>query len=437
MPAEGLAALLDAVVPDPHGPGVVVGLVGADGSLTTAARGLAVLEHGVPIGDSTVFHLASVSKQFTAEAVHLLVRDVGDPVVKYLPWVPFAELTVEQLVRHRSGLRDQWELVEAAGSRMEDVITTADLVELIRRQTRLNFTPGSAYAYSNTNYTLLGLLVEAVSGETLDSFCRKHFFEPLGMDDTRFVDSHRAVVSRRASSYRRTADGYERIVLSYATAGATSLHSTVTDLARWAAAVSSRESWRGTAYTGSDSYGWGVHIGEHAGELKLWHAGADAGFRTHLAMVPGVGSAVVLGNFAELDPDELAHQLLNLLKPSPMVNGGEAGGGEAPGGGHAQGGGEAVDGGAVGGDGFERLVGTYYSDELTAVVRVVRDADGLLLERPRHGRRRMTPVGDHTFTVAAEDAESSEIRLAFDQAGVEFGYSTDGARDLVFRRFGD
>ncbi|WP_432876722.1 serine hydrolase domain-containing protein [Kribbella sp. CA-245084] len=397
MRADRLAALVEAAVPDPDGPGVVVGLVDADGSLETAARGMAVLEHEVPISDRTVFHLASVSKQFTAEAVRSLVgadEQIGD----YLPWVPFPHLTIEQLVQHRSGLRDQWQLVEAAGWRMEDVITTADLVELIRRQTTLQSIPGTTYEYSNTNYTLLGLLVETVAGESLDSYCRKQLFEPLGMADTAFVASHRAVVRRRASSYARTATGYERIALSYATVGATSLHSTVTDLARWAASVSSRESWRGTTYTGSDSYGWGVHIGEHAGELKLWHAGADAGFRTHLAMVPGVGSAVVLGNFAELDPDALASQVLDLLE-SPSSDG--------------------------------RFVGTYYSDELMATVRVVPDEQGLAFERPRYGRRRMTPVGERAFTVPGDEAE---VTLRFDQTGAELGYSTPEARDLVFRR---
>ncbi|TDW24637.1 serine hydrolase domain-containing protein [Kribbella kalugense] len=405
MATDRLGELLENVVPDPRGPGVVVGLVGPDGSLETAARGMAVLEHDVPIADDTVFHLASLSKQFTAEAVQVLVREgavgVDDPIADYLPWMPFKEVSVDQLIRHRSGLRDQWELVEAAGGRMEDVITTADLIELIRRQTALQDEPGARYAYSNTNYTLLGLLIETVTGERLDTFCRKQFFEPLGMDDTRFVDNHRAVVRRRASSYQRIADGYERIVLSYGTAGATSLHSTVTDLARWAAAVSSRESWRGTTYTGSDSYGWGVHIGEHAGHLKLWHAGADAGFRTHLAMVPGIGSAVVLGNFAELDPDPLADRVLGLIEPGRA----------------------------------EQLAGTYYCDELTAVVRVVLDEGGLALERPRYGRRTMTPAGERRFTVRTDDAESPEIALTFDQAGVELGYSTEGVRGLVFRRF--
>jgi len=321
---EQLAAFVEQVAPDPRGPGLIVGVVGPDG-VVTAARGLAVLEHGVSIDERTVFHLASVSKQFTAEAVWALVREdrlrVDDRIVDYLPWVAFAEITVEQLVRHSSGLRDQWQLVEAAGWRMEDVITTADVIELVRRQESSQFTPGSWHSYSNTNYTLLGLLVEAVSGESLDSFCRKHFFDPLGMNDTAFVSDHRAVVPRRASSYRRTSDGYERIALSYGTAGATSLHSTVMDLARWAAAAPARESWQSplatTAYAGSDAYGWGVRVSRHAGAVKLWHAGADAGFRTHLAMLPTEGIAVVvLGNFAELDPGALTEQILEQVRPS-------------------------------------------------------------------------------------------------------------------------
>nr|WP_255513102.1 serine hydrolase domain-containing protein [Kribbella sp. VKM Ac-2527] len=492
------------MVPDPDGPGVVVGLVGPDGALTSAARGLAALEHRVPIGERTVFHLASVSKQFTAEAVQVLIRagKVGadDRVAEYLPWLPFPEITVEQLARHSSGLRDQWQLVEASGRRMEDVITTADLVELIRRQTSLQFEPGSWHAYSNTNYTLLALLVEAVSGETLDDFCRAQLFAPLGMDDTLFVADHRKVVPRRAWSYRRIPSGYERIVLSYGTAGASSLHSTITDLARWAAAVRSRDSWQSplpsTPYAGTASYGWGIRHGRYADSLMLWHAGADAGFRTHLAMLPEPGwSAIVLGSFAELDPDQLARAALALVFPSPTPTHTPLPSATVPSGTYLDlsrgmvvdvestdaglrldagmgptllapvGDGRFADGYAVAEfDGeqllvsedpalhphqwiaieppaaplaLDRFVGEFYSTELSASFRVIRSDNGLVLDRPRHGRHRMQVVGDGVFRVRSNDGdESGLITLTFDQAGVVLGYSTFSARSLTFRRMG-
>jgi CubicO group peptidase (beta-lactamase class C family) len=139
--------------------------------------GSANLEYGVPITPATIFESGSVAKQFTASAIVLLAQDgklgLDDDVRKYIPEVPnFGEtIRIRHLLNHTSGLRDQWGLLgiegRGPGSQVHSPATTLDLV---RHQKQLNFPPGTQYLYSNTGFTLLGIIVQRVSGQSLDEF---------------------------------------------------------------------------------------------------------------------------------------------------------------------------------------------------------------------------------------------------------------------------
>src|SRR5262249_26166138 len=127
-----------------------------------------------------------------------------------------------------------WNLLVLAGWRMEDVITAQDILELVKRQKELNFEPGKEFLYCNTGYTLLALVVQRVTGQSLREFAQARLFEPLGMTNTHFHDDHRMIVKNRAYSYSpKRGGGYENSPLEYANVGATSLFTTVEDLARW------------------------------------------------------------------------------------------------------------------------------------------------------------------------------------------------------------
>lgn len=139
--------------------------------------GMADLDHNVTITPSTVFHVASMSKQFTAASIVLLVQQgklsLDDDVRKYIPELHDfgTPITIRELIHHTSGLRDQWDLLELAGWRYSlDLITNDDILSLMTRQKELNFKPGDREIYSNTGYTLLGLVVARVSGMTLREF---------------------------------------------------------------------------------------------------------------------------------------------------------------------------------------------------------------------------------------------------------------------------
>jgi CubicO group peptidase (beta-lactamase class C family) len=315
----------------PSSPGCAVGVF-QDGRLVYArGYGRATLEYDVPIIPATVFHVASVSKQFTAFAIALLAHEgklsPDDEARRHVPELPdFGRaITLRHLIHHTSGLRDQWALLVAAGWRMSDVITTADILELVQRQQELNFAPGEEYAYSNTGYTLLALTVERASGQPFREFCRQRIFEPLGMRNTHFHDDCRLVAPNRAYSYSPAGDNtFHNAVLSYSNAGATSLFTTVEDLAHWDqnfydAKVGGPEvlalmHTRGVLNDGTVlPYAFGLSLGEYKGLPIVEHAGGDAGFRCMLTRFPDQHFTVaVLGNVADLDPGKLVRQVADV-----------------------------------------------------------------------------------------------------------------------------
>jgi len=133
--------------------------------------GMADLDHNVPITPTTVFHVASMSKQFTAASILLLAQEgkisLDDPARKYIPELPDfgAPVTIRELLHHTSGLRDQWELLDLSGWRYsQDRITDVDVLFVLSRQRDLNFPPNTQFLYSNTGYTLLAQIVARVGG---------------------------------------------------------------------------------------------------------------------------------------------------------------------------------------------------------------------------------------------------------------------------------
>ena len=222
-------------------PGCAVSVMRGGDVLFAKGFGDANLEYDVPIAPASVFHVASVSKQFTAMAVGLLVADGriswDDDVRRYVPELPdFGEpIALRHLAHHTSGIRDQWSLLQMAGWRWGgDVVTQGDVLDLLSRQTAVHFPPGSDYLYSNSGYTLLAVVVERVSGQTLREFTAARVFEPLGMTQTTFRDDHAMLVRNRAYAYERDrAGGYRLSIPDFDVVGATSLFTTVEDLAHW------------------------------------------------------------------------------------------------------------------------------------------------------------------------------------------------------------
>ena len=184
-PDAGIDGLMQAY--DGRVPGAAV-LVLHDGQpVFRRGYGLAVVEDGTAVTAASNFRLASVSKQFTAAAVLLLVEDgrlgLNQPARQWLPELPpaAAAITIRQLLSHTSGLLDYEDLMDPADTRQ---VHDADVLTLLSREDRLNFAPGTQYRYSNSGYALLALIVGRASGQDFATFLQQRIFRPLGMAHT-------------------------------------------------------------------------------------------------------------------------------------------------------------------------------------------------------------------------------------------------------------
>ena len=222
----------------PGSPGAAVAVVQNGRLAFQKGYGTANLEYDIPISPDTVFHVASVSKQFTAMSIVLLEQDgklsLADDVRKYLPELPDYghRIAIRNLLQHTSGVRDQWQTLGLAGWRLDDVITQKQILRMMFRQMELNFEPGTRHLYSNAGSTLLAEIVARVSGKPLPDFCDERIFRPLGISAPHFHDDHRRIVRGRAYSYE-AAPLYRASPLNYANVGATSLFTTAPDLVKW------------------------------------------------------------------------------------------------------------------------------------------------------------------------------------------------------------
>jgi CubicO group peptidase (beta-lactamase class C family) len=326
-------------------PGCGVGLAKDGKPLLIKGYGAANLEYGIMNTDSTVFESGSVAKQFTSAAIVLLAQDgklsLDDDVRKYLPEVPAfggQKITIRHLLTHTSGLRDQWGLLgiegRGPGTQVHSALTTLDLIS---RQKMLNFPPGSAYLYSNSGYALAGLIVQRVSGKTLEAFSQERLFKPLGMTHTQWRDDFTEVIPNRATAYEGSpAAGFHTDMPFTNMIGNGGLLSTMSDLLLWNENLDNPKVG-GSAFTEALEarmrltngrtipYALGLTVGDYRGVREVSHGGSTAGYRTHLSRFPEQRvSVAVWCNGSTTGPAALLHQVADLVLTFPQATAAQA-----------------------------------------------------------------------------------------------------------------
>jgi CubicO group peptidase (beta-lactamase class C family) len=269
--------------------------------------GLADLALSVPATENTVYRIGSLTKQFTATAVMMLVEQgklaVDDRIEAHLPDLPpaWAAVTVRQLLSHTSGIPDYTEREDMAAFRLTPH-TPAQIVGQVAAAPP-QFSPGAQYRYSNTNYVLLGMLVEKLSGQTLAEYLADHVFTPLGMTHTVRAEA------RQVGARGTTRADYQQVnppAMDFSNAyGAGDLVSTVGDLAKWEVALAGErllkratleQMWTSAVLNDGKpaGYGFGWQVGALSGQKMISHGGNVAGFSSAIVRIPGAGLSVIL-----------------------------------------------------------------------------------------------------------------------------------------------
>ena len=294
--------------------------------------GMSNMEYNIAITPTSIFHIASISKQFTAAAIVRLSLEgklsLDDDIRKYIPEVPdFGhKITFKNLIHHTSGIRDQWTLQRLAGWRADDLITEKDILDMLARQKALNFLPGEEYLYCNTGFTLAAIAVNRITGISLRDYADSVFFKPLGMTNTHFHSDHSEITPNRTSAYSQDAKGIWKISIPvFDNYGATSLFTTVEDLAKWdenfyTKKVGGEAFFNLMQATGElnnktqQTYASGLIVSNYKGYKTVGHDGADAGYRSNIIRFPDEHfSVVILANLASINPSSLSYKVADLF----------------------------------------------------------------------------------------------------------------------------
>src|SRR5467141_4047418 len=328
-----------------HDPGCAV-LVIKDGQpVFRKGYGVADLRTLQKIGPETNFRLASLTKQFTAMAVMLLVHDgkllYDDRLTDVFPDFPVygKAITIRQLLNHTSGLIDYEDIMAKQYAGISDdmipQIKDAGVLDLLKHETATKFAPGSHWAYSNSGYVVLAMVVEKRSGMSFGDFLRQRIFTRLGMRGTLAYERGRNEVAHRAYGHTKTADGWSETDQSStsATLGDGGVYTSLDDLAKWVAALAAQTlltakeiepalttatATNGAPLQQADGspaplYGFGWFLNPYRGHRRYSHYGETVGFRNAIQRFPDDRlTVIVLSNRAEVDAPALAESVADL-----------------------------------------------------------------------------------------------------------------------------
>jgi CubicO group peptidase (beta-lactamase class C family) len=440
--ADPLTKRIDSVFArfSANGPGCAAGVY-QDGKIRyEKGFGLANIEFNAPITPTTPFIVGSVSKQFTAAAAALLIEDgklsPDDDIRKYVPEIPDygKPIRVRDLIHHTSGLRDFWTLVDVAGMRNDDTYSVPDILQLAARQRHLSFDPGAEYAYSNTGYVVLGVIVQRVSGKSLAQFAAERIFGPLGMTSTHFHDDHTVPVRGRAAAYSPVANGGWRInIWNNDIVGQGGVMTTVEDLLKWdenfytgkvgGKGFLARQLHQGLLSSGQPiTYAYGLTIGAYRGMPIVDHSGSTGGYRAVITRYPSAHTSfVALCNVSDADPTTLMRRVADIVlanrftqpvttaqRPGPAAR-------------------QASSSALVPVGELAKLAGRYYAEELDAWYDLSATDRALILKRPRNA----------PDTLAASDARTFRtggLTLHFAPNAASFTVDAGRARGIEFVR---
>jgi len=312
-------------------PGYSIIITKKDSVIYKRNFGSADLDKKTPITETTIFDIASASKQFTGMAIAILEEqgkiNINDKINKYLPDLSEAmsDITVYQLVHHTSGIRDWPTLFALKGWQPEKPLSLDDISDILKKQKSLNFKPGTEFSYSNSNYNLLAKIVEAVKDTSFESWVQDYIFVPLAMENTNFVNNSNLEENIVANSYYFDGNKYIPFANNLNAYGSSSIMSSTADMLKWLTNFKSKILGGNVAFnkitqkgnlnnSKTIDYGYGLYITEIKGKKAYYHDGAWGGYRSGTVIFPEESVNVVfLCNNGTLNPQKIVNDIAEIL----------------------------------------------------------------------------------------------------------------------------
>jgi CubicO group peptidase (beta-lactamase class C family) len=313
----------------PAGSGAALMIINKGEILYKKGYGFANLEDKIYITPQTNFRLASVTKEFTAASIMLLIErgklDYTDNLQSIFPDFPDygKNITIKNLLTHTSGLIDYEDLIQDT---VTVQVSDQDVMNMMKSLDSTYFVPGSKYQYSNTGYAILSLVVEKKSGKSFSQFLEENIFEPLGMNNTVAHQEGISIVKNRAYGYERQDSGWVRKDQSITSAvlGDGGIYSSIEDLYKWDQSLYTNEilsdesrhvAMTRAALSNGDKidYGYGWHLKTYNGDEIVFHTGSTQGFRNVIYRIPSkMFTVIILTNRNEGEMENLAEKIVDV-----------------------------------------------------------------------------------------------------------------------------
>ena len=427
-------------------PGGVVGIFMDGRIIYSKGYGVANLDYDIPITPQSVLRIGSISKQFVAMCIAILAEQgklsFDDDIRTYLPEMPDYgnQITIRHLLHHTSGIREYLALVNLIGKPEGSVFgyTTRELVELLSRQQKLNFEPGSQFSYTNSGYFLLAEIVTRVSGMKASAFAQENIFEPLGMTQTRFYDDPNAIIRNQAFGYSPRRDGGYRLdILRSDVIGDLGVITTVEDFLHWdnnfyenklgtgTKNLITMMFTRGRTSSGEDlSYALGLEFDSYRGLKTMGHGGSAVGYVAEFLQFPEQRfSVVILSNLSSFRPGRLARQVADLYLADQLseVQASDERDRTRP---------DAPEPVERPTPELEAFIGDFYSEELDFVYSFMVEGSSLQFEI-RGSRMELLPLSEDQFGWGRR-----ELNFFRDESGIVSGFTLDAGdvQDLNFQK---
>lgn len=320
-----LDSLLGSMV-KPNEPGFSFAIWQHDKLQYAGSYGLADLSAKRKNTPGTPFHIASMGKQFTAASIYLLEQQgklsTADKLSKYFPDFPsYADsITLAQLIHHQSGIRDYSALMWLRNMDENGVYGDSMVYQVLSRQKALNFSPGTAWSYSNSGYFLLALIVKQVSGQDLITFANANIFRPLKMTHTQISRTHR--IKNKANGYVFSNGSFKADNPLNSVIGQGNTYSIITDFRPWFREIEDnrvlgKAVWQKmlTPAEGTD-YGGGLRITKYKNSKVISHGGDISGYHSGMYHFPESGlDIIVMSNNDGISGTTVFRAIYNHLYP--------------------------------------------------------------------------------------------------------------------------
>jgi CubicO group peptidase (beta-lactamase class C family) len=314
----------------PDTPGAAVLVIQNGKVLYEKGYGLADLNRKTPCTAETNFRLASLTKQFTAMSILMLLEkqklSLEYPITKFFPEFPEygKTITIAQLLSHRSGLMDYEDLMPE-GTTIP--LSDRNVLYLLCKQNKTYFTPGSQFRYSNGGYALLSLIVQTISGNTFAEFLKQNIFSALQMNDTLAYEPGTSAIANRAFGYAKEDESFvpSDQSLTSSILGDGGIYSSLHDLYKWDQALYTEKlisknllqrafsAVSPTSDMTGSGYGFGWYVSKYHGTNLVWHYGSTCGFTTHIdRFLQQNFTVIILTNRREAEISDIPQKIADL-----------------------------------------------------------------------------------------------------------------------------